>query len=252
MGMGETRQAPRTLISRLGLVPYEQAITLEEGLCKLRYEGDLPDIVLIMEHPPTVTLGRFGKLENVLLSGEEMVRRGITLAHSKRGGDVTFHTYGQLVLHAVIDLRRRESPLRGFITDLEEVGLRLLASYGVVAERWSEHPGLWVAGRQVGAIGLHMSRGISSHGLALNVDPDLASFGVINLCGLPGCEATSIARELGHSVDMKQATRRFAATFAAVFRLKLTPVAPVALAKWVAEAATPEIVYKISERDNLS
>ncbi len=240
-------QVPKALLGRLGLIPYGQAIQLEEDLRKLRYDECLPDTILLMEHPPTVTQGRFGKPEHVLITPEEMARRGIAFAHSKRGGDTTYHAPGQLVLHTIMDLRRRDGILRGFITDLEEVALRVLASYGVVAERWSEHPGLWVDGRQVGAVGLHLSRGISAHGLALNVDPDLSSFGVINLCGLPGMEATSIARELGHHVDVKQAARRLEEAFSEVFRLRLAPVTLAYLAKRVAEAAVPGKLDNITE-----
>ncbi|MCL2149839.1 MAG: lipoyl(octanoyl) transferase LipB [Dehalococcoidia bacterium] len=229
-------QMPRALLGRLGLIPYDQAMVLEEELRQLRYEGSLPDAVLIMEHPPTVTLGRFGSPDHILLPLAELARQGIAFAHSKRGGDATFHAPGQLVLHAVMDLRRREGILRGFVTDLEEVALRLLADYGIMAERWSEHPGLWVGGQQIGAIGLHLSHGISAHGLAINVDPDLTSFGVINLCGLPGQEATSIARELGHHVHVKQAICRLAEAFAGVFRVRLTPVSRAYLNGCVAEA----------------
>lgn len=223
----------------LGLISYDQAIALEKNLCKLRYEGILPDTALLMEHPPTITLGRFGKPEHILISAEEMARRGIAFFHADRGGDVTLHVPGQLVLHVVMDLRRRDSPLRGFITDLEEVALRMLIGYGVEAERWDEHPGLWVNGRQMGAIGLHFSRGVSSHGLAVNVDPDLSLFNVINLCGLPDREATSVVRELGHAVDIKQAARRLEAAFAEVFKAQLVSVTLSDLTQWVAEAVMP-------------
>jgi len=215
---------PQAFLGRLGVISFERAMALEDELCKLRYAGEIPDTILIMEHPPTITMGRSAQSENVLLSPEELGRRGITIAHSNRGGDVTFHTLGQIVLHVVMDLRRRETPLRGFVADLEDVALRVLESYGVAAVRRSEHPGLWVNGRQVMAIGLHMGRGISSHGLSLNVEPNLSSFGVINLCGLPGCEATSIARELGRSVSTKRVARGLALAFAEVFRVELQPV----------------------------
>jgi len=223
------------LLGRLGLIPFDQAVALEEELCGLRYDGRLPDTILLMEHPPIVTLGRFCDPKHVLISPEEMTRRDIALAHSKRGGDTTFHAPGQLVLHTVMDLRRREGVLRGFVTDLEEVALRTLMSYGVAAERWSEHPGLWVSGQQIGAIGLHLSRGISSHGLALNIDPDLSSFDVINLCGLPGKKATSVSREIGRRVNVKQAAGRMERVFAEVFRVRLLPVTRAYLTKLAAE-----------------
>ncbi len=222
------------LVCRLGRLPYDQAIVLEEGLLKLRAQGRLPDVLLLMEHPPTVTLGRFGKMEHVLLPPEELAARGIAFAHSTRGGETTFHCPGQLVLHAVMDLRRREGTLRGFITDLEEAALRVLAGYGIPAARWREHPGLWVAERQIGAIGLRVSHGVSMHGLALNVCPELSSFNVIDLCGLPGREPTSIARETGRPVRVAQVARRLQASLAEVFHITLAPVSKAALAKQVA------------------
>ena len=229
---------PEVLLGQLGLIPYDQAMALEDGLRRQRYAGGLPDIILIMEHPPTVTLGRFGKSEHLLASREELAKRGIAFFNSDRGGDATFHAPGQLVLHVVMDIRRRQGLLRGFITDLEEVVIHMLASYGVVAERWSEHPGLWIDGRQMGAIGLHLGHGITSHGLALNIDPELSSFGVINLCGLPGREATSLARELGHSVDIKQAAQKLVGSFATVFQVKPVSVTGSYLAERAAMAAT--------------
>ena len=242
MGMDAGGQVSRAFLGRLGLIPYEQAMALEAGLCQLRYEERLPDTVLLMEHPSVVTLGRFGSPDHVLVPPAELARRGIAFVRSNRGGEVTFHALGQLVLHAVMDLRCRKGALRGFITDLEEVALRALASYGVAAERWEEHPGLWVKGRQIGAIGLHVSHGISSHGLAINVDPDLASFGVVNLCGLPGREATSIARELGRRVDVKRTYHILAAAFAEVFQVKLATVTKAYLSKLVAESSVSKTV----------
>lgn len=230
----------KTLFGRLGLISYAQAIALEEGLCKLRYEGRLPDTVLVMEHPQTVTMGRFGKQENVLVAPAELARRGVAFARSNRGGDVTFHAPGQLVLHAVMDLRRHDGPLRGFITNLEETALRMLTSYGVAAERLMEHPGLWVNGRQIVAIGLHLGHGVSSHGLAINVNPDLSLFGVINLCGQPGLEATSITRELNRPAGMRQAVNRMMMAFAAVFRAEIVPVTKSYLTKLVIETSMPE------------
>jgi lipoate-protein ligase B len=115
--------------------------------------------------------------------------------------------------------------LRGFIYDLEEVALRVLRDYGVRAERWSEHPGLWVGGKQIAALGLHFSHGISEHGLSLNVDPDLNTFDVINLCGLPGKTATSIAAELGRNITMSEVEEKIIRSFAYVFRVDFNPVA---------------------------
>jgi lipoate-protein ligase B len=123
-----------------------------------------------------------------------------------------------------MDLRKRPGALRGYITDLEEVALRVLQDYAIAAARWSEHPGLWVDGKQIAAIGLHFSHGISMHGLSLNVNPDLGSFEVINLCGLPGKKATSIASELRRDFPMEEVEKRIIDSFAYVFHVELRPV----------------------------
>jgi lipoate-protein ligase B len=208
----------------LGLTPYPQAMALERSLSQMRADERLPDTLLLMEHPPTVTMGRFGKAWNVLLPPEELAARGVSFHATDRGGDATFHCPGQLVLHPVVSLRRHPGTMRSFIADLEEVVIRVLASYGVSAERWPAHPGLWVGGCQIAALGLHVSRSVSTHGIAFNVDPDLASFGVINLCGLPGTQATSLCREIGRDVTPGEVTPQVLAAFAEVFHVSMEAV----------------------------
>jgi lipoate-protein ligase B len=203
---------------------YPDAITLQQRLVKDRFEEKISDTLLILEHPPTITLGRFAKPQNILASPAILAEKGIAVHASNRGGDVTFHCPGQLVVYPIMDLRKRPGALRSYITDLEEAALRVLMAYGIAAERWPEHPGLWVNGKQIGAIGLHVSHGISMHGLSLNVNPDLKSFEVINLCGMPGKEATSIAGELGHKISSKDVEQRLLDSFSNVFRVELKPV----------------------------
>jgi lipoate-protein ligase B len=211
-------------LCRLGRVTYSDASVLQQKLLQNRFDEKIGDVLLLLEHPPTITLGKFARPENILAAPEMLSNQGISVHKSNRGGDVTFHCPGQLVMHPIMDLRKRPGVLRGYITDLEEVALRTLNSYGIAAERWSEHPGLWVGGKQVGAIGLHFSHGISMHGLSLNVNPDLQSFDVINLCGLPGKMATSIANELGRDVIMEEVEQRVIDYFSEVFRVELKPV----------------------------
>ncbi len=212
------------LLCKLGRITYPDAIALQQNLVQARFEEKIDDVLLILEHPPTITLGRFAKPQNILIPPDILAEKGIAVHASNRGGDVTFHCPGQLVVHPIMDLRKRHGVLRGYIADLEEVALRVLMAYGIAAERWLEHPGLWVNGKQIGAIGLHLSHGISMHGLSLNVNPNLKSFEVINLCGLPGKVATSIAGELGHDVSLEEAGQRVIDSFADVFRVELKPV----------------------------
>jgi lipoate-protein ligase B len=210
-------------LCRLGRITYPEAAALQQKLLIARSEEKIGDILLVLEHPPTITLGRFAKPENILVSRDALARRGIGVYRSNRGGDVTFHCPGQLLMHPIMDLRRRPRGLRGFIYDLEEVALEVLLDYGIPAERWTEHPGLWVDDKQIGALGLHFSHGISEHGLSLNVDPDLRTFGVINLCGLPGKTATSIAGEVG-SITMAEVEEKIIRSFTDVFHVDLNPI----------------------------
>jgi len=212
-------------------MPYAEALALQRRLLRLRCEGRIDDILLTAEHPPTVTLGRFGKTENVLLTQDELERRGVALVRSDRGGDATFHCPGQLVVYAIMDLRARGIRLRDFTLKLEDVAIGTLASYGISAARWPEHPGIWVDGAgsgqraQVGAIGLRVSRGVAMHGLSLNVCPELKRFEVINLCGLPGMKAASIASLTGRRLRLRDARLRLQRQLIGIFRVKLEEIA---------------------------
>lgn len=211
-------------VCKIGRITYPEAAALQRKLVQGRLERKTGDILLTLEHPPTITLGKFAKSENILLSRDNLAKQGIEVYSSSRGGDVTFHCPGQLLVHPIMDLRRRPGMLRGFISDLEEVALKGLWAYGIPAERWSEHPGLWVGGKQIAALGLHFSHGVSEHGLSLNVDPDLRSFEVINLCGLPGKTAASVAGELGRNITMDDAEEKIIQSFADVFGVDLEPI----------------------------
>jgi len=211
-------------LCRLGRITYPEAAAFQQKLVKAKFVNKIGDILLILEHPPTITLGKFAKPENILLPPHALATRGIGIYDSNRGGDVTFHCPGQLLIHPVMDLKRKPGGLRGFITDLEEVALRVLWGYGIPAERWSEHPGLWVDGRQIAALGLHFSHGISEHGLSLNVNPDLRSFEVINLCGLPGKVPASIAGDLGKNITMPEVEEKVIRSFAEVFKVRFEPM----------------------------
>jgi lipoyl(octanoyl) transferase len=194
----------------------------EHRLIELRSDEKIGDILLVFEHPPTITLGKFGKIGNVLVPPEELNQKGIALYDSDRGGDATYNCPGQLIVHPIMNLRYRGA--RAYIADLEEIGIQVLRGYGIAAERLLQHPGIWVHNKQIEAIGLRISRGISMHGLSLNVNPDLAAFKFINLCGLPGRSATSIEQELGQSVPIIEVIQRVLNSFADIFHVDLSPI----------------------------
>ena len=223
--MGGNQPVPANLwVCHLGRMPYLETLDLQRRLAALRVEGRIDDILLLLQHPPTVTLGRFGKQENLLCPVDELRQRKIDFCRTDRGGDITFHCPGQLIMYPVMDLRRWKGCLRDFLRQLEEVAILTLQSYGIAAERWTEHPGIWVDGKQIGAVGLRISHGISMHGLSLNVNPDLKKFKVINLCGLPGKEATSISELLGRPVAISDVRHRLERNFAQVFNVKLMEI----------------------------
>ncbi len=212
-------------VCNLGRIDYEEAAGLQRRLLELRYRERIDDIMLLLEHPPTITLGRFANRDNILASPSELERMGIAVRSSDRGGDATVHCPGQLVIYPVMSLRSRGGRLREFLKDLEEVVLLTLLHYGIKAERWSEHPGVWVDGKQIAAIGLRVSRGISMHGLSLNVNPEPGIFDMINLCGLPGKKATSISQLLGRSVALGEVMDSAMNNFATVFKVELEQIA---------------------------
>ena len=194
----------------LGRIAYDAALRLQEELVELRRAGRIGNVLLLLEHPPVLTLGRHANRANVLASDELLASRGVTLHQINRGGDVTYHGPGQLVGYPIVDLRSLKRPGGGrmgpvdFVRDMEEALIRLCAVYGVRAGRIAGLTGVWIHGdhgtetgaRKIGAIGIHVSRGITSHGFAFNVTTDLRDFLLINPCGITDKSVTSLEREV--------------------------------------------------------
>jgi lipoyl(octanoyl) transferase len=185
----------------LGRVPYREAWDLQKRLAAARADDTIGDRLLLLEHPAVLTLGRQADERHVLASPAELARRGIEILRVERGGEVTYHGPGQLVAYPIIALSRRGLLLRPLVRALEAAMIDTCAAFGVAAARRDGHPGSWcdpdgLAPRKIGALGIRVERGVSYHGIALNVDPDLADFDLIDPCGMPGVESTSIAREL--------------------------------------------------------
>ena len=187
------------------------------------------DSLLLLEHPAVLTLGRHADESHVLADPVTLRERGIEVIRVERGGEVTYHGPGQLVAYPIVALAARGLLVRPFVRALEAALIDTCAEFGVVADRREGHPGCWVDGaaafpRKIGALGVRIERGVSYHGVALNVDPDLADFDLIDACGMPGVASTSIARELvrtGRTLEADGAVRRAAGTFAEAFAARI-------------------------------
>jgi len=235
----------------LGRVAYDEALRLQAELAALRLDGRVENVLLLLEHPPVLTLGRNARRENVLASDELLASRSVTLHEINRGGDVTYHGPGQLVGYPIFDLRSLHNAKGGrlgpvdFVRMMEEALIRLCSVYGVRAGRIAGLTGVWCPGpdpgfgsgpadggaldessgkrteRKIGAIGIHVSRGITSHGFAFNVTTDLRDFQLINPCGITDKPVTSLEREVPESLSLPgleeiahQAARQFGQVFA--------------------------------------
>jgi lipoyl(octanoyl) transferase len=186
----------------LGRSDYRATWALQKELAAARAAGRIGDRLLLVEHPPVLTLGRHADEGHVRASMEELGRRGIELIRVERGGEVTYHGPGQLVAYPILALSRRGLLVRPLVRALEDAMVATCAALGVEAARRDGHPGCWIdpesaAPRKIGALGIRVERGVSYHGIALNIAPDLADFELIDACGMPGVVSTSIAAERG-------------------------------------------------------
>lgn len=207
----------KCVVYQIGLTEYSRAYNLQKKLLRLRMEGEITDTLLLLEHPPTITIGRFGKYENILASREQLETDGISLFFTDRGGDVTYHGPGQLVAYPIINLRQIGRNIRQYIHALEEVIIRVLNSFSIVAERDQGYTGVLVNNEAVAAIGLSIKRWVSMHGFALNVNTNLEHFSLINPCGFSDKKVTSISRLLAQNVTMDVITEKLLACFSEVF-----------------------------------
>lgn len=209
-----------------GRIDYREAHALQKRLVDDRASGRIGDRLLLLEHPAVLTLGRNSDPSHILASPDELRARGIAVERVERGGEVTYHGPGQLVAYPIVRLHERGLLLRPFVRALETALIDTCAALGVVAARRDGHPGCWCdpdgpAPRKIGALGLRVERGVTYHGIALNVSVDLDDFALIDACGMPGVGSTSIDRELGRPAtapttdSVERAARAFAGAFAA-------------------------------------
>jgi lipoate-protein ligase B len=205
------------MVVHLGLIEYGEAYKLQRKLHRKRMFGEIPDTLLLLEHPPTFTIGRSGNMSNVLVSRDKLADEGIALFSIERGGDVTYHGPGQLVGYHITDLSHRGKDIHRYVHELEEVIIRTLKDFSIVAARDEDHAGVWVGNNEIAAIGLTVRRWITMHGFALNVNPNLEYFSFINPCGFSDRTATSMSKLLGHEVSMEDVANRLIDNLSVIF-----------------------------------
>jgi lipoyl(octanoyl) transferase len=254
-----SRQSPLTshcLIVDLGLIGYAEAYTLQKRIVAARKAGAIDDVLLLCEHPHVITQGRNGKRDH-LLAGESVLRqKGIEFFETSRGGDITYHGPGQIVAYPILHLAAIRRDIVWYVRMLEEVMIRASADFGVTATREPGKTGIWVppnvavafqggrfadsASEKLGAIGVHISRWVTSHGFAYNVSTDLRFFDLIVPCGIADRKATSLEKLLGRSIDSRQVAASMAQHFGQVFGLNMTTASPNELLELLRVAETSQ------------
>jgi lipoyl(octanoyl) transferase len=212
-------------IRRLGLVPYRDALQLQRTLVEERRAERVPDLLLLLQHPPVITLGVKGDggRSNIVATDARLAELGIEVSETGRGGDVTYHGPGQIVGYPIVDLKPDRCDVHRYVRDLEETMLRVCADYGLSAGRIKGLTGAWIGGEKIGAIGVRISRWITSHGFAFNVKTNLQHFQLIVPCGISDRGVTSLESATGRPVAQEEAEDRLIHHFAAVFEREVAP-----------------------------
>lgn len=222
-----TLHAPSRAIFFDRPLAYSEALRYQQALLAARIRNEVPDTVLFLEHEPVVTLGARGRDHFLKYSPAELKARGVELAHASRGGDVTYHGPGQLVIYPILKLGSHARDAHGYLYNLEEVALRTAASFGVSARRREGMNGAWTDAGKIAAIGFRLKRWVAFHGMSFNVDLDLSGFDLIVPCGLEGERVTSLQRMLGGDCpDLAQVRQTMAGHFEAVCGRRLELVDP--------------------------
>ena len=217
-------------ILQLGTVDYSTALRLQEKLVALRKEARIGDVVLLLEHTPVITLGRNAQAKNILASPKLLAQRGVEVFECDRGGDVTFHGPGQLVAYPIFDLHgfpsdsatRKSLGVVEYVRRLEEVLIRTCADFKIPAKRIAGLTGVWTdSDAKIAALGVHISRGVTSHGIALNVNTDLSSFNLIIPCGIESKPVTSMQKELNRAISLQDVAHALSRNFGSVFESQI-------------------------------
>ncbi len=188
----------------LGLMPYRPAFDIQTALYTERIAGDLPTIVIVQENNPVFTIGRTGSRSNILATEKELRELGIEIIEVNRGGDVTFHAPGQIIVSPLFYLGDIDQNANQYFHRLEDVQISVLDRYGIKSEKKEGYPGAWCGEEKIGAVGIAVRHGYTCHGFSLNVKPDLYPFGLINPCGVEGMPVTSMKKMLGSEISGEQ------------------------------------------------
>ena len=202
---------------QLGLIDYTPACDLQTQLQELRIEGGIGDVLLLLEHPPTLTFKRAKDLDNLIFPKQELIRKGISLCPTDRGGSITWHGPGQLVGYPILDLNRRNRDIHQYVFDLQEVIIRTLKDFSIQAGRDQKHVGVWVGQDKIAAIGLNVKRGVTKHGFALNVNNNLDHFSFIHPCGIIDRGVTSMSKLLNKKLSQEDVVKKVVTHFSNVF-----------------------------------
>lgn len=209
-------------ILKLGLVDYGRALLIQEKLHEMRIRGEIADTLVLLEHPPVLTLGRRGDLSNIILSKEELKKKGVSVYEVSRGGDVTYHGPGQLVGYPVMDLNLHGRDIKAFVQGIEEVFISMLGKeYGIKAYRdEKKYTGVWVDESKITAIGIAVKKWVTMHGFAFNINTDMEHFRWINPCGITDRGVTSLQKLSGERADFEAVTDLVTDYFCRIFDMK--------------------------------
>jgi lipoyl(octanoyl) transferase len=234
-----------------GLLAYSPACALQHHLVEARKAGAIPDVLLFCEHPHVITLGRNGKKENLRVSDPLLAQMNVTFQETDRGGDITYHGPGQIVGYPILDLTEHRRDVRWYIQQLEETMIRTTADFAVTAERAPGRHGVWVSQpgseEKLAAVGVHLSRWVTSHGFAYNVATDLRYFDLIVPCGIAGKRATSLERVLDRAVRAEEVRPRLAAHFGELFERNMLQVSRPALEEKLSQHRQHALAPRSSE-----
>jgi lipoyl(octanoyl) transferase len=209
-------------VYHLGTIEYSRASQLQEQLLEACYAGQINDLILILEHYPVLTIGKSGcKPEHIRVASDTLDREGISICHTNRGGGITCHAPGQLVCYPIFNLRNKGITVRQYIHYLEEVIINSLAYFDISAQRSPHTPGVWVDDKEIASIGIHVSRGITTHGFTINVNNEIRPFSYIAPCGVQGKKFTSVARIAGTDISVEDFISPLRLTFHHISNLKI-------------------------------
>jgi lipoyl(octanoyl) transferase len=246
--MGTHSQEAACRVIDLGRLGYAEAWALQQRLVAARKAGTVPDVLLLCEHPHVLTLGRNGRIEHLRVPETALDPMGVEFHHTNRGGDLTYHGPGQMVGYPILQLGKIRRDVVWYVRQLEEIMIRATGAFGVAAFRVPGRTGVWAsptggaagasspAEEKLGAIGVHISRWVTSHGFAYNVSTNLSYFDLIVPCGIAGCRVTSLEKLLGRAVHRTEVVPQVAGEFGRAFGLEMQTARAKDLEEWLAEA----------------